>query len=389
MSRQLTRPDELEVLASTMLGPDSGLEPLPAPRDGGVRAALEHVLLEALSSDPCVVSFSGGRDSSAILALATDVARRHGLPLPLPVIMRFPGAPDTDETAWQKIVLEHLGLPEAEVLELREELDLLGPAAIEILLKHGLLWPANAYMHRPIFDAARGGTVLTGAGGDELFGTRAPRRRPRQLVVAALPSFAREAIWLRRHDKSDYRWLTDAGRERVHHGLAREETRCPYRWDGALRSWYSSRAFGAGAGSLALIGTDYGVEVVNPLMAPQVLAELSLAGGRRGFPSRTAAMRWLCGDLLTEHTIARPTKASFGGAVWGPATKAFAAAWDGHGVDRRFVDVELLKREVQLDVPDFRAALLLQQAWLRSASEDRRATERRPGSRSPGCSSPG
>src|SRR5579884_3063930 len=88
--RPAPRPRELEVLCSQMLGRDEGAEALPRPAPGGLYAALESVLVAALSRPPCAVSFSGGRDSSAVLALATDAARRHGLELPVPVTMRFP-----------------------------------------------------------------------------------------------------------------------------------------------------------------------------------------------------------------------------------------------------------------------------------------------------------
>ena len=49
------------------------------------RAALDQAILSGLQRAPCVVSFSGGRDSSLVLAAAVDAARRHGLPLPVPV----------------------------------------------------------------------------------------------------------------------------------------------------------------------------------------------------------------------------------------------------------------------------------------------------------------
>src|SRR4051794_5992486 len=47
--------------------------------------ALEEALLPALQSGRCRVTFSGGRDSSVVLAGATDVARRLGLADPVPL----------------------------------------------------------------------------------------------------------------------------------------------------------------------------------------------------------------------------------------------------------------------------------------------------------------
>ncbi len=358
------------MMASSMLGRDRDVEPLPHPDGRGVHAALEEVLLQALSEGPCFVSFSGGRDSSAILALASDVARRHALPLPVPVTMRFPRAPDTEETVWQQVVLEHLRLPKAEVVELDLELDALGSAATDTLREHGILWPGNAYMHRPVFELARGGTLLTGIGGDEVFGTRVPRRSARQLAVAALPRRAREALWLRRTPFAEYGWLTPIGRMRVYRSLAREDIAYPHRWDRGLRFWYLTRAFGALVGTLGLVARGCSVEVVNPLLDRQVLAELSATGNARGFASRSAALSWLCGDLLPERAITRSGKATFHGAVWGPAVRAFAAEWAGEGLDPRNVDIQRLKEELQRPRPDFRTVLLLQKAWLHTAQRE-------------------
>ena len=51
--------------------------PMP-PEVVAPRQALDDVLRPALESGPCFVTFSGGRDSSAVLAAATDLARREG-----------------------------------------------------------------------------------------------------------------------------------------------------------------------------------------------------------------------------------------------------------------------------------------------------------------------
>ena len=62
--------------------------PAPDPADlwptADPRPTLERILLGALQRAPCVVAFSGGRDSSALLAEATRVARVHGLEDPVP-----------------------------------------------------------------------------------------------------------------------------------------------------------------------------------------------------------------------------------------------------------------------------------------------------------------
>ena len=54
--------------------------------------ALQEAVLPALQRAPCIVSFSGGVDSSLVLAAATVASRRDGLPPPVPVTLRYSGA---------------------------------------------------------------------------------------------------------------------------------------------------------------------------------------------------------------------------------------------------------------------------------------------------------
>lgn len=374
--RPVPRPTELELLVNLLLGPDAGAPDPPEPEGIGVRAALERAVLPALRRPPCLVSFSGGRDSSAMLAVAADAARRHGLPDPVPAIMRFPGAPETDETAWQELVIEHLRIEAREVIELRDELDALGPIATAVIGESGVIWPANAYMHVPILECGRGGALITGAGGDELLGTAAARSvliarrraRPRardalSVPLAAAPRPLRAAVWLRRNAPA-LPWLTPLGVTRASRALAREEVSWPQRWDRSVAHWYRSRAYVALDGALATMAPPRDVLVVNPFLDPRVIAELAAAGGATGFARRTDAMRTLFGDLLPERLVARPNKAAFNSPVWGPAVREFAAAWDGRGVDDRYVDAAELRRGWLSEQPDFGTALLLHSAWL-------------------------
>jgi asparagine synthase (glutamine-hydrolysing) len=368
-------PTDVEVLANLLVGPDRHRATLPPAAGTGVGAALERAVLPALLRPPCLVSFSGGRDSSAVLAVATDVARRHGLPEPVPAIMRFPSAPATDESEWQRLVLDHLGLADPEILELDEELDALGPIATAALRAHGVRWPGNGYMHAPLLDLARGGSLLTGAGGDELFGTTAARHllilhrrvRPgrgdlRALAAGALPRWVRVAR--RRRGFEAYPWLTERGNARVCEALALEDVAWPARWDRAVHHWYRSRAFAAVDGAVALLGQGRDVLVRNPFLDPGVLGELIGQGGPMGFASRAHAMQVLFGDLLPDELLARPTKARFSTPLWGPAVRAYAEGWHGEGIDDELVRVVDLRREWRSPEPDFRTILLLQTAWL-------------------------
>jgi len=375
-TRELPAPTALEVHANILLGDDPGAPPLPQARDVGVRAALEEVMLPALRRPPAVVSFSGGRDSSAILAVATDVARRHGLDDPVPAIMRFPDAPATDETEWQELVLGHLAIERTEVIELRDELDALGPTATAGLQRRGVRWPGNAYLHEPVLERAAGGSLLTGVGGDELFGSRASphvwlfraRRRPnrgdpRALADAALPRRLRAARW-RAREAPPFPWLTPARMDVLSRVIAREEVSWPHRWDRSVVFWHASRAFSAVTSAIPALAEAHDVLALNPFVEPPVLAELMRAGGATGFPSRTTAMRRLFGDLLPDALLARETKAAFSAPVWGPRARAFASDWSGEGVDPEEVDVDAVRGQWLSEKPDGRTILVLHAAWL-------------------------
>ncbi|MFL5910985.1 MAG: asparagine synthase-related protein, partial [Gaiellaceae bacterium] len=89
--------------------------------------ALERALLPALARPPCGVAFSGGRDSSALLAAAVRAARRAGLEEPVAVTLRFPGRARAEESRWQELVARAVGLERWEILEIGDELDFVGP----------------------------------------------------------------------------------------------------------------------------------------------------------------------------------------------------------------------------------------------------------------------
>src|SRR5262249_43004262 len=138
-------PDARPALIRKMLSPLEVAAGFPLPRNADAlgpvptklepRAALAQSMVEPLSRPPCVVSFSGGRDSSLILALATDVARREGLPPPVPLTVRPRGDADAEEHEWQERVVRHLGLDDWERVAIGEELDCIGPEARKILLR--------------------------------------------------------------------------------------------------------------------------------------------------------------------------------------------------------------------------------------------------------------
>jgi asparagine synthase (glutamine-hydrolysing) len=374
----------LEIASGLVLERPGALPELPRAA-GTPRAALEAAVVPALLRSPCLVSFSGGRDSSAVLAIATSVARREGLPAPIPVTHRFPGAAGTDESAWQELVVGHLALDDWLRIDVGSELEAIGPVAAAVIERHGILWPCNSYFHAPIFEAAEGGAVLTGIGGDEalmgsswdramaVLGGRV-RPRPRDVLRVGL-ALAPPAIKRRVADRRIpdlLPWLQPAAKQEVREWMLAEAAAEPLRHRRRLQRMLGSPALRLGLQGLAALAADRDVLTAHPLHDPGFLAALCAeppAVRRRG---RTEAMEALVGDLLPREVLGRSTKSHFTEVLWGPAGRAWAAAWDGGGVDPQIVDAERLRRIWTSAEPDTQTITLLQAAWWASTELDLR-----------------
>jgi hypothetical protein len=347
------------------------------------RQALERACEAALVREPCVVSFSGGTDSSTILAIAARVARDRGLSPPIPVSLRFPGVPSSNESRWQELVIRHLGLSDWVRIEIGDELDFVGALARTGLSNHGLLWPANAHFHYPVFERARGGSVLTGFDGDGLFkawrwqraqAVLARRESPvprdvLRVALAVAPRQAREAAFSMRQPLY-ITWLRPHANRRFVHEIARELASEPRPWPARV-AWFARRRYlRLAAHSLALLAADRDVEVHHPLLDPAFLSALARRGGRAGYGTREDAARALVSDLLPADTIQRRSKAEFGRALWGPEARAFAHQWCGSGIDHNVVDANLLRDAWSKPNPPLAAATVLQHAWLQAAKTD-------------------
>jgi asparagine synthase (glutamine-hydrolysing) len=364
----------LEVASGLVLGTDPladrpSREPILEPR-----RALEEAILPALLRPPCLVSFSGGRDSSAVLAIAAALARRESLPLPVPATNRFPAVAAADESDWQERVVAHLGLEDWARVEHDHELDVVGPVATGVLRRHGLLWPFNAHFHVPLFRLAAGGSLLTGIGGDELLTPRpwtealaavrhARLRRPQPLLRLGFelaPNAVRKAV-LRRRLPLAYPWLHPTAARELSAAWAAQQAAEPLRLRAHLAWVERLRYLCVGTGSLGLLAEEDGVRLGHPFLDPRFAAALSRAGSPA---TRTEAMRRLAGGLLPDDLLARESKGSFDGAFWSAPARAFAESWDGRGVDTSLVDPEALRAEWTTGSPDPRSFTLAQSVWL-------------------------
>ena len=65
--------------------------------------------------------------------------------------------------------MRHLGLHDWLRIDVTDDLDLVGPVAAPLLRRFGPLWPPNSHFGGLLAAHARGGTFVTGVGGDELF----------------------------------------------------------------------------------------------------------------------------------------------------------------------------------------------------------------------------
>jgi len=363
------------------------LEPGTTPR-----AAFEAAILPALRRSPCLVSFSGGRDSSAVLATATAIARRERLPLPVPITHRFPSATGTQETEWQEQVIDHLGLEEWIRIDAATDLDCVGPVATTVLRRHGLLWPCNAYLHEPIFEAAAGGAVITGVGGDEAFSPSSwaraiqvmrgrARPGPRNLLhvgFALSPAVVKRTA-IRHWLPEICPWLRPAARRRIEAFVAAEAANEPLRWRTRYRHLADSGYMKVSLGSLAVLASAHDVELGHPFHDARFLAALAALPPARRPASRSEAMTMLVGDVLPPGLLSRSTKARFDEVFWTQYSRELVAGWQGEGVDPEIVDVDRLRAEWASPTPEAHTFTLLQSVWLTRA----RAAGRLPAAATP------
>lgn len=341
-------------------------------------AALEEAIRPALLRPPCVVQFSGGRDSSVMLAVATRLARKEGLPEPIARTQRFPGLSEAGEDEWQEMVVRHLGVREWERIDVDDELDLLGPVAAPSLLRHGLLWPPMVHARHFDLAPAAGGSIIDGEGGDEVLGAgrMAPLvavasglARPgasmmKQLVFALSPRPLRRQGAMHAYRGLRSPWLRPGAWRDLHTALADDVAGEPANRRRALFRHLCQRGVVLFQQNFSGLAAEHEVLDLHPFLDPSVVASLAVAGGRFGFAGRTTAMTHLFADLLPDEVLRRSTKARFNRCAFCVHSRAFAASWDGRGIDEDLVEPELLARAWAAEEPSFLSFALLQAAWL-------------------------
>jgi asparagine synthase (glutamine-hydrolysing) len=366
--------DPLEIAGGWVNGYDP--VPMPAGPHESPRHVLDRMLVAHLSATPCLVAFSGGRDSSVLLAAAVAVARREGLPLPVPITLSYPDVADSDEAAWQQTVLAHLGIRDRIVLTVHDEHDPLGPVATPVLRRHGLVWPPNIAPTLRMMTMARGGVLLTGEGGDESFGLKritplskvlkSRGRAPAAVYGDAARALAPSA--LRRRSAGRDRYVRPWLRPGVEETLAARDAadQAAYALHAGHNTWQfaTRRCARIGYETVRVLGAELDVEYVQAFAEPAMVSAVASTGGFWGWTGRTATMRDLFGDLLPRPVLERRTKATFATAVFRRHTREFARNWTGDGVDESLVDPAALRTNWLSPTPHAPSMTLLQQAWL-------------------------
>ena len=341
-----------------------------APRPAS--EALIGVIEQSLPSRSYVL-FSGGLDSSLVLGAATEAARRAGRAAPVPVTLRHPDHPHTEESSYQDAVIRHLGLTDWLVLSVDDELDVLGETSRRELRQHGMSVfarvPAMAWVLEQLPEP---GLVLSGEGGDQVLGG-AP--------LAPL-HFARAALRGRRYRKAAFRqlagwpkaahsrrlqvpapWLTAEGKRQALPNLHQLMRGRGWTMKSSLRHHRSKRFVVNLLAELEQQAARHKMSYMAPLLDLGFIAELTATVPDRQFMNRNITLRHHFGGLVPQEIERRTSKAEFRSTVNGPPTIDFAGRWRGEGVPLDLVDPEILRR-VWMEGSDARSWLLLQHAWL-------------------------
>ena len=301
-----------------------------------------------------------------------------GSPDLIPVMNRFPAAPASDESDWQALVIDCLGIADWVRLEWTDELDMVGPYARRTLRRLGPVFPSNAHFLEPILERASGGSLLTGLGGDEVMGPharqlaaairferRVPHRRELRRAARELaPLPVRARIDASRSQLRRFRWIRSQARDRLARDYARAPASAPLAWDRSLDWLWRSRYTQCLRSSMQALGSAHDVDVGLPFLDPVTLRSFANSQRAPSRPPESGDARRGGRRPPPERLLRRRTKASFDHPYWNRYTRDFAESWTGRGLDRELVDPAELRREWRSPQPIAASSTLLQLAWV-------------------------
>ncbi|MGD9793299.1 MAG: asparagine synthase-related protein [Acidimicrobiia bacterium] len=325
------------------------------------------------------VLFSGGVDSSLLLALATKVARERGLAEPTAITYRYDAPGSAIDVHYQECAIAHIRATNWAVLE-RGTAELIGPDAAAAIATVGVLQPAPSHVHLAAFDLARQAgpspVVMTGEGGDETFAAQ-NCTIPRSLAAYTLRHSRQPRQVLARY-RAASRWVFDSGRPPsvtkwfpwlTPEGMSEVKRRrlFPARPPAFRRltavDRRQRRGYAVdGIAQMSRLADSRGVELVHPLLEDEFVTALTRQLPVRWFTSRSTLIGHLWPGLLPAEVLYRTSKGEFTDAYFGSACREFAARWTGDSLASPYIDNERLRASWLGDQP-WPSAHLLQVAW--------------------------
>ena len=302
--------------------------------------------------------------------------------MPIAVTFRYEGEAETEEHAWQELVVRHLGVADWESLEIGTAHDVLGDEALRFIRAHGLAHPASLPGKVPLLARAKGGSVMSGEGGDEIFGTRRATvfrklggKPPRLLrasfrreVARSLGPRATRAAAIHHHVHKVLTpalgYLRPQFREDLITNLVGHLSSEPFDNTKSLGWHLRRKQIVKHQECLTALAAEHDVAHLDPFLEPKFVAAYAKMVSPFGLPTRTAAMTALFGDLLPHEVLSRESKAIFNRAMITDVSREFARSWRGAGIDTDLVDAEALRSAWLSDWPPVQSHWLLQSAWL-------------------------
>jgi asparagine synthase (glutamine-hydrolysing) len=307
--------------------------------------------------------------------------------MPIALTFRYANEPKTEESEWQELVVRHVGVDDWETLDMGTDHDVVGAPALEFLLSHGLVFPAGLPAKIPLLLRCRGGSVMSGEGGDEIFGARRatalkklldkpPRLLRRhfqaELVRSVGPRRARAALYRKGFEGGSLEAALSYLRPRFLHqvldDVALDLASEPFSNTQSLAWHLRRKIIVKHQENLTALAVEHDVQHLDPFLEPKFVGAYARMLRPLGFLTRTEAMLALFSDLLPKEVLQRQSKAVFNRAVLTGISKSFAKSWQGGGVDPDLVDPEALRSAWLSDWPPWPSRWLMQAAWLHEHS---------------------